>query len=213
MLSDLPAEVEVGHGTLFEVGVWNASVDPTTWWIAELICDIDSLLANEPQDVARSSGFQTRPELQERGDRHWRAFFDFVTVTFNHIVATAPQHRYPRFGLRSWALRVDAASVAKDLAYGATRVNAHHNHSPSLLTSVFTCELPSAPEPENLSTIVYNPAFHVNCPWQPRLATLPPRVGTLTVFPGWLEHSAPIVAPIPEGERRIIISTDYFPEF
>ena len=34
MLSDLPAEVEVGHGTLFEVGVWNASVDPTTWWIA-----------------------------------------------------------------------------------------------------------------------------------------------------------------------------------
>ena len=77
---------------------------------------------------------------------------------------------------------------------------------------MFTCELPPSLTQDQLSTVFYNPAAHMVCPWQERIALVPPEVGLLTVFPGWIEHAAPIVAPMPHGERRIIVSTDYFPD-
>jgi hypothetical protein len=198
---------------LFSVPIWTSSVPADSAWITRLVQDIDVILETHPQDFVQSSGHQTFPELQLRTEHHWAEFFGFVTSVFENITSSAPQQRYQRYGLRSWALRVNAASSEKDLGFGASRVLATHNHSPALLTSVFTCELPENPQPGRLATIFHNPAVHVNCPWQPRIAPVTPRIGMLLVFPGWLEHSVPIVAPIPSGQRRVTINTDYFPEF
>lgn len=198
---------------LFSVPIWKSSVSASSWWILRLVEDIDATLAGNSQDFATSSGHQTLPELQLRQDSHWVEFFKFVASTFEAIASRAPQQRYQSYGLRSWGLRIDSVSSEKDLSYGATRMLATHNHSPALLTSVFTCELPEYPDPDRLATIFHNPASHINCPWQPQIAPVAPRVGTLLTFPGWLEHSVPIVAPIPPGQRRVTINTDYFPEF
>lgn len=198
---------------LFTVPIWKASVAPDTWWIERLVDDITGLLATRPQDASRSSGHQTLAELQDLPDEHWREFIDFVTSAFAEVAATAPQQRYRQFMVRSWGLRVNAASAAKDLASGPGRYLAKHNHTPALLTSVFACHLPAEPEASKLPTIFHNPAVHVNCPWQRSVVPVEPEVGTLVIFPGWLEHSVPIIAPIGEGEQRITINTDYFPAF
>jgi hypothetical protein len=206
-----PATVQ--QRSLFSVPIWTASVPPDTWWIPRLIEDIAETLATNPQDPAGSSGHQTLAELQDRPDQHWRAFFTFVNSAFEAVAATAPQQRYQSFIIRSWGLRVNSASSTKDLEFGPTRTLAKHNHSPALLTSVFACELPSQPEPAKLPTIFHNPAAHINCPWQASSVPVAPAVGTLLVFPGWVEHSVPIVTPIPPGQQRITINTDYFPQF
>jgi len=198
---------------LFAVPIWKASVDPGTWWIPRLTDDITELLVIRPQDPGRSSGHQTLAELQDQPGEHWREFVGFVTSAFAEVTATAPVQRYRQFTIRSWGLRVNAASAAKDLAFGPDRYLAKHNHSPALLTSVFACQLPAEPDRSKLPTIFHNPAFHVNCPWQASIAPVAPEVGTLVIFPGWLEHSVPVIAPIPEGEQRITINTDYFPAF
>jgi hypothetical protein len=198
---------------LFRVPIWRTSVPETTWWIPNLVADIDAVLARHGQDFATSSGHQTRPELQLRQEPHWAAYFRLVTSTFETVSATAPRQRYAAYGLRSWALRIDAESSAKDLDYGPARTLATHNHSPALLTSVFTCQLPERPGADRLATVFHNPAAHINCPWQPPIVPVAPRVGMLLTFPGWLPHSVPIVAPIPAGQRRVTINTDYFPEF
>jgi hypothetical protein len=207
----LPANIE--QVDLFRVPIWKASAPADSWWIPRLIDDITTILATRPQDPLRSSGHQTLAELQDRTEEHWLAFLSFASAAFEAVTATAPQQRYQKFTMRSWALRVTEESAAKDRAYGPTRTLARHNHSPALLTSVFACELPAEPEPAKLPTIFHNPASHMNCPWQPSIMPVPPAVGTMLVFPGWLEHSVPITAPIPRGQRRITINTDYFPEF
>jgi hypothetical protein len=199
--------------TLFRVPIWKSSVPAASWWIPRLVADIDTSLQRSGQDFATSSGHQTRPELHLRKESHWAEFFKLVTDTFEAVAAMAPRQRFQSYGLRSWGLRINADSSEKDLDYGATRILARHNHSPALLTSVFTCELPQQPEPDRLATIFHNPAAHINCPWQPQIEPVTPQVGMLLTFPGWLEHSVPIVAPIPAGQRRVTINTDYFPEF
>lgn len=205
-------ESAVERSELFTVPAWSARVAPTTPWIRPLVDDIDETLDDGTLDFTSCSGHQTLPNLQDRTEPHWLELFSFVTAVFESIAATAGEVRWPRHGLRAWGLRIDADSVAKDRAHGPTRTLLTHNHAPALLTSVFTCELPDAPAPPELSTVFYNPASHMVCPWQPRLALVPPDVGLLTVFPGWIEHAAPIVAPLAEGQRRIIVSIDYFPE-
>jgi hypothetical protein len=206
------AAVSTEELALFTVPIWKA-VAAEPWWIPRLSADITDLLATRPQDVSTSSGDQTLAELQDLPGEHWQQFMAFVTTAFEQVTATAPQQRYRQFIVRSWGLRVNAASAAKDLAFGPDRYLAKHNHTPALLTSVFACELPAEPDPSKLPTVFHNPAVHVNCPWQPSTVTVEPAVGTLVIFPGWLEHSVPIVAPIPEGEQRITINTDYFPAF
>lgn len=198
---------------LFTVPIWKASVPPDTWWIPNLRVDITDILATRPQDVSISSGHQTSAELQDLPGEHWQRFIAFVTAAFEQAAATVPQRRYRRFIVRCWGLRVNAASAAKDLAFGPNRYLARHNHAPALLTSVFTCELPPEPDPSKLPTVFHNPVAHVNCPWQQSIASVTPAVGTLLIFPGWLEHSVPTIAPIPEGEQRITINSDYFPAF
>ena len=198
---------------LFTVPIWKASVAPDTGWIPDLIADITHLLAIRPQDASESSGHQTLAELQDLPGEHWQQLTAFVTGAFEQITAAAPQQRYRRFTVTSWALRVNAVSAAKDLAFGPDRYLAKHNHTPALLTSVFTCELPTEPDASKLPTVFHNPAVHVNCPWQRSIESVAPAVGTLVIFPGWLEHSVPIIAPIPEGQQRITINTDYFPVF
>lgn len=205
--------VTTGEIALFTVPIWTAAVPPDTWWIPKLITDITELLATRPQDPATHSGHQTLAELQDLTAEHWRQFMAFVTDAFERVTATAPRQRYQRFTVTSWALRVNGASAAKDLAFGPNRYLTKHNHTPALLTSVFTCELPTEPDASKLPTIFHNPAVHVNCPWQQSIAPVVPAVGTLIIFPGWLEHSVPIVAPIPEGQQRITINSDYFPAF
>ena len=204
---------EVERSNLFTVPMWSASVPADTPWIGTLVHDIDAILDAGDLDFEQCSGHQTLPELQYRSEPHWASFFAFVTETFEQIASTAGQLRWATHGLRSWGLRVNQVSSEKDKKRGPVRTLLTHNHSPALLTSVFTCELPSSPLPEDLSTVFYNPASHINCPWQNRTALVPPAVGVLSVFPGWIEHAAPIVSPVPIGERRVIISTDYFPEF
>jgi hypothetical protein len=199
--------------SLFTVPIWKSSVPEASWWIPRLVADIDATLQHNGQDFAASSGHQTMPELHLRKEPHWAEFFQLVTDAFEAIATVAPQQRYQSYGLRSWGLRINAESSEKDLSYGATRMLATHNHSPALLTSVFTCELPQYPEPHRLATIFHNPAAHINCPWQSQTVPVTPQVGMLLTFPGWLEHSVPIVAPIPPGQRRVTINTDYFPEF
>lgn len=205
--------LDVTQVSLFTVPIWKAVVDRGTWWIPRLVDDIDELLVIRPQDATRSSGHQTLAELQDLPGEHWRQFLMFVTSAFESVAATAPQHRYPQFVLRSWGLRIDATSTRKDLAFGPLRYLARHNHTPALLTSVFSCQLPREPDASKLPTIFHNPAVHINCPWQEGIAAVEPEVGTLVIFPGWLEHSVPIVAPIQEGECRVTINTDYFPAF
>jgi hypothetical protein len=210
---DKSGQQALAEEALFSVPIWRSSVPEASWWIPRLIEDIDTILENDSQDFATSSGHQTRPELHLRKELHWTEFFKFIASTFEAISTTAPRQRYQAYGLRSWGLRINSASSQKDLDCGATRVLATHNHSPALLTSVFTCELPEYPDAGRLATIFHNPAAHINCPWQPQIAPVAPQVGTLLVFPGWLEHSVPVVAPIPPGQRRVTINTDYFPEF
>lgn len=197
---------------LFSVAMWSAAVSADESWIGDLVSDVDALLDAGDLDFEVCSGHQTRPELQHRTEPHWRRFHSFVRETFEAIASTAPQTRWPKHGLRSWGLRINSESVAKDLRRGPSRTLLTHNHSPALLTSVFTCELPSTPEAADLATAFYNPASHMVCPWQERIALVPPAVGLLTVFPGWIEHAAPLLVPLAPGERRVIISTDYFPE-
>lgn len=204
---------EVSTRTLFTVPLWTAAVPPDTPWITGLVKDIDMLLANGGQDPAHSSGNQTLPDLHTREEQHWIEFFCWLQQVFEQVAATAPVQRYRRYEVRAWALRVDSDSAHKDLHHGPTRLLATHNHSPALITGVFTCELPSEPAPARLATIFHNPVFHVNCPWQPKIVPFPPAVGTLVAFPGWVEHSVPIAAPIPPGQRRITINADYFPDF
>lgn len=203
---------QLERSELFSVSMWSAAVAPDVTWIPALVADIDALLDAGDLDFEICSGHQTRPELQYRTEPHWQQFHAFVTETFEAIASTAPQTRWPRHGLRSWGLRINEESVEKDLRRGPTRTLLTHNHSPALLTSVFTCELPATPEPEKLATAFYNPASHMVCPWQERISLVAPAVGLLTVFPGWIEHAAPLLVPLPPGGRRIIISTDYFPE-
>lgn len=198
---------------LFTVPVWTAVASTSEEWLPQLVSDIEELLRTRAQDPRRCSGNQTLPELQNRGEPHWTAFFDWLTAVFQEVASTAPEDRYQRYELRSWALRVDSASAAKDLQYGPERLLTTHNHAPALLTSVFTCELPVVPPAELLPTIFHNPVTHANCPWQPRIMPVVPAVGKVVVFPGWLEHSVPVSAPIPPGQRRITINTDYFPDF
>jgi hypothetical protein len=205
--------VTTSERALFTVPIWTSSVPPDTWWISRLIDDITRALEMEPQDPASSSGHQTQAVLQNRAEEHWQEFLRFTTSAFEAAASTAPRQRYQRFFLRSWGLRVNAVSSAKDLDFGPSRTLARHNHSPALLTSVFACELPQHPEAAKLPTVFHNPAQHMNCPWQPSIMSVSPKVGTLLIFPGWLEHSVPIVAPIPVGQQRITINTDYFPEF
>jgi hypothetical protein len=198
---------------LFAVPIWSASVPQDSQWIPLLVSDIDDILdSGLGMDSQECSGHQTKPELQDRAASHWLSFFQFVNETFEAITSTAGQLRWPRHGIRAWALRIDERSVQKDLERGAARTLLTHNHSPALLTSVFTCELPPSLRGDQLSTVFYNPAAHMVCPWQQRTALVAPEVGTLTVFPGWIEHAAPLVVPLSEGERRVIISIDYFPE-
>lgn len=198
---------------LFAVPIWSAAVPQDSEWIPLLVNDIDHILdSGLGMDFAESSGHQTKPELQDRTESHWLSFFQFVNDTFEAITSTAGQLRWPRHGLRAWALRIDERSVQKDLERGVARTLLTHNHSPALLTSVFSCELPASLRGDQLATVFYNPAAHMVCPWQQRTALVAPEVGTLTVFPGWIEHAAPLVVPLRQGERRVIISIDYFPE-
>ena len=203
---------DVQRAELFSVPMWTAAVEPKTAWINDLVTDIDALLDTGDLDFSESAGNQTLPNLQERQEPHWGEFFKFVGSAFEEIARTAPQLRWPHHGLRSWGLRVDQASSAKDLRQGPGRTLLTHNHAPALLTSVFTCELPDLPAAQELSTVFYNPVAHAVCPWQERVALVSPKVGVLTVFPGWIEHAAPLVVPLASGQRRVIISTDYFPE-
>lgn len=212
-----PAAPSVGSDLLqedlFTVPIWSASVPHHSEWIPLLVNDIDDLLdGGLGMDFEDSSGHQTKPELQDRTEDHWQSFFEFVNNTFEGITSTAGQLRWPRHGLRAWALRIDERSVQKDLDRGPARTLLTHNHSPALLTSVFTCELPPSLRGDQVSTVLYNPAAHMVCPWQQRTALVAPQVGTLRVFPGWIEHAAPLVVPLLPGERRVIISIDYFPE-
>lgn len=208
-----PDLLAVERRALFDVPLWSAAVPPDTPWISRLVNDVDDILdGGRGMDVRTSSGHQTKPELQDRTEPHWLSFLEFVTGTFESIASTAGQLRWPRHGLRAWALRIDEQSVAKDLAQGPDRTLLTHNHSPALLTSVFACELPAARTGDQLATVFYNPAAHMICPWQHRIALVPPAVGVLTVFPGWIEHAAPLVVDLEPGERRVIISIDYFPE-
>lgn len=211
LTSSGPADVT--QMPLFTVPVWTASVDPGTWWIPKLVDDITELLMIRPQDTSYSSGHQTLAELQDLPGEHWKEFVEFAASALAQVTATAAQQRYRQFTVRAWGLRVNAASAAKDLAFGPDRYLAKHNHTPALLTSVFTCQLPAQPDASKLPTIFHNPAVHVNCPWQRSIVPVEPRVGTMVIFPGWLEHSVPIIAPIPDGEQRITINTDYFPAF
>lgn len=208
-----PFESAVVQEDLFAVPTWSASAPRNSKWLRLLVNDIDHILdSGLGMDFGGSSGHQTKPELQDRTEDHWRSFFQFVNATFEAITSTAGQLRWPRHGLRAWGLRIDERSVQKDLESGVARTLLTHNHSPALLTGVFTCELPPSLRGDQLSTVFYNPAAHMVCPWHQRTALIAPEVGTLTVFPGWIEHAAPLVIPLRSGERRVIISIDYFPE-
>lgn len=208
-----PFSDTVVQENLFAVPIWSASVPTDSEWLPLLVNDIDHILdSGLGMDFEESSGHQTKPELQDRTEDHWQSFFQFVNGTFEAITNTAGQLRWPQHGLRAWGLRIDERSVQKDLERGAARTLLTHNHSPALLTSVFTCELPPSLRGDQLSTVFYNPAAHMVCPWQQRTALIAPEVGTLTVFPGWIEHAAPLIVPLLPGERRVIISIDYFPE-
>ena len=132
--------------------------------------------------------------------------------TFDSILRSAPELRYQHFGTRAWGVLIDSDTWKKDLQHGPARIVETHNHTPAVFTSVFACELPTYPAAADLATVFHNPAKHMICPWQERAVLIPPAVGKLLVFPGWIEHSAPVVMPIAEGQRRVIISTDYFPE-
>ena len=207
------ASVEVEAQNLFRVDAWTAKVEPETRWIDRLVRDMDLALELNPMDPTKQSANQTQPDLHLRSEAHWIAFFGFVRSTFEEILASAPEHRYQSFDLTSWGVRMDSDSTQKDLRHGPSRVFESHNHSPAVLTSVFSCELPNDSDPSDLATIFHNPARHIVCPWQPRVVLKAPEVGMLLVFPGWLEHSAPVVMPIAENQRRFIITTDYFPRF
>ncbi|MEV0768677.1 hypothetical protein [Nocardia salmonicida] len=202
---------ETDASTLFSTPYWTTETDPTTWWITELATDITEMLTVDQLGFHRTSGNQTLAVLQDRTEPHWLEFLGWVGATFEQIIGGTP---LPHNGcaIRAWALRIDAQSAAKDVAAGPTRTITTHNHSPALLSSIFTCELPDEPAPDALATIFHNPVFHVNCPWLPRLRPVPPKVGKLVVFPGWVEHSVPTTAPLPPGQRRITINADYMPD-
>lgn len=197
---------------LFSVSAWTASVPPDTWWIAPMVADVLEGIHSDPMDAVGLSALRTQPNLQTRREPHWLEFFAFVSRTFNAVLATAGEHRYPAYGMRSWGVLIDSETSKKDLHHGPTRICETHNHSPATFTSVFACELPDYPAAADLSTVFHNPARHMICPWQPRVVLFPPKVGQLLVFPGWIEHSAPVVQPVAEGQRRVIVSTDYFPD-
>lgn len=197
---------------LFRVNAWVASVPPDTWWISRLTEDIIESIKADPMDPIGLSGLRTKPALQLRTEPHWREYFSFVTGVFDAILETAPELRYQAFGTRAWGVLIDSDTWKKDLQHGPARITETHNHTPAVFTSVFACELPEYPPAEELATVFHNPAKHMICPWQPRVVLVPPAVGQVLVFPGWIEHSAPVVMPIAEGQRRVIISTDYFPE-
>lgn len=208
----IPA-AEIGEQVLFSVSAWTASVPADTWWIQLISQDIIESIAIDPMDPTGLSAMRTKPTLQDRPEPHWRAFFDFVASSFDTILMSTPELRYQKFGMRSWGVLIDAETARKDLHHGPARITETHNHTPAVLTSVFACELPSYPPPEDIATIFHNPAKHMICPWQPRVVLVAPQVGQLLAFPGWIEHSAPVVQPIAEGERRLIISVDYFPDY
>ncbi len=198
--------------TLFKVSAWTASVPPDTWWIPLLANDIVESIRADPMDPVGLSALRTKPTLHMRTERHWTEFFTFVRGTFDSILRTAPELRYQQFGTRAWGVLIDSDTCKKDLHHGPTRIVETHNHTPAVFTSVFACELPSYPVAADLATVFHNPAKHMICPWQERVVLVPPAVGQVLVFPGWVEHSAPVVMPIAEGERRVIISADYFPD-
>jgi hypothetical protein len=198
--------------TLFKVSAWTASVPPDTWWISLLASDIVDSIKADPMDPTGLSALRTKPTLHMRTEKHWAEFFAFVRGTFDAILQTAPELRYQNFGTRAWGVLIDSDTSKKDLHHGPARIVETHNHTPAVFTSVFACELPSYPVAADLATVFHNPAKHMICPWQERVVLVPPAVGQILVFPGWIEHSAPVVMPIAEGERRVIISADYFPE-
>lgn len=198
--------------TLFSVSAWKASVPADTWWISEVTADVLDGIRTDPMDATALSALRTQPNLQLRQEEHWRCFFQFVRDTFDSILVTAPEVRYQQFGMRAWGVEINSETWKKDLRYGPARIVETHNHTPAVFTNVFACELPEYPPAEELATIFHNPAKHMICPWQPRVVLVPPKVGQILVFPGWVEHSAPVVQPIAEGQRRVIISVDYFPD-
>ncbi len=198
---------------LFSVCAWRTSVPVDTWWISKLTDDILEGIRTKPMDPVGLSALRTQPNLQDRSEEHWRSFFEFTKSSFDTVLKTAPELRYQNFGMRAWGVLIDSDTWKKDLHHGPARIVETHNHTPAVFTSVFACELPSYPPAEDLATVFHNPAKHFICPWQPRVVLVPPKVGQLLVFPGWIEHSAPVVQPIAEGERRVIISVDYFPAY
>jgi hypothetical protein len=198
---------------LFQVNAWSVSVPPHSWWISRLVDDIVTAIAVDPMPpVEELSALRTRPTLQDRPEEHWREFFGFVRRSFEDILRSAGELRYPSFGMRAWGVLIDSDTAKKDLHHGPARIVETHNHTPAIFTSVFTCELPDYPPAGHLATVFHNPAKHFIDPWQPRVVLVPPAVGKLLIFPGWIEHSAPVVMPIAAGQRRIIISVDYFPD-
>jgi hypothetical protein len=199
--------------TLFSVSAWKASVPTDTWWIKHLTADVLEGIRTHPMDAIGLSALRTQPTLQQHKEEHWRCFFEFCRRTFDSILLSAPELRYQHFGMRAWGVEINSDTWKKDLRYGPARIVETHNHTPAVFTSVFACELPDYPPPEELATVFHNPAKHMICPWQPRVVLVPPKVGQLLVFPGWIEHSAPVVQPIAEGQRRVIISVDYFPDY
>jgi hypothetical protein len=198
--------------TLFKVSAWSASVPADTWWIPQLADDIVESIRADPMDPVGLSALRTKPTLSTRTEKHWVEFFSFMRRAFDSILRTAPELRYQQFGMRAWGVLIDSDTWKKDLEHGPARIVETHNHTPAVFTSVFACELPTYPVAEDLATVFHNPAKHMICPWQPRVVLVPPAVGRALIFPGWVEHSAPVVMPIAEGQRRVIISTDYFPE-
>jgi len=198
--------------TLFKVSAWKARVAPDTWWIPLMVADLLASIEADPMDPVGLSCLRTKPTLHTRTEPHWIEFFNFVRGVFDSILVTAPELRYQHFGTRSWGVLIDGDTWKKDLRHGPARIVETHNHTPAIFTSVFACELPTYPPADELATVFHNPAKHMICPWQERVVLVPPAVGQLLVFPGWVEHSAPVVMPIADGQRRVIVSTDYFPD-
>lgn len=198
--------------TLFKVSAWKASVPADTWWIPRLIDDIIESIRVDPMDPVGLSALRTKPTLHMRTEPHWAQFFAFVRGVFDSILGTAPELRYQQFGTRAWGVLINSDTWKKDLQHGPTRIVETHNHAPAVFTSVFACELPDYPVAADLATVFHNPAKHMICPWQERVVLVPPAVGQILVFPGWIEHSAPVVMPIADGQQRVIISADYFPD-